>query len=674
VTASAVNPTTGDVVEMAGSQVFLLVNESNEPATDYGIGNSGTLIQGDVYLIAGIGAEGWTPLTDNAATAASPVPATETVIGTPQAVAFDAAGNVLIASTATGESNVIAVPKANGTSYGFTTAQAGFPYFIAGFTASTHLAAPAIDLTAAVTFVSLTATSGLVTGSVQDVAFGSATAVDVLNFGASAKSFYGTSVAAGHAGVVADGTGTCSPGAQTLGATAFPVTNPQVLVDSSGNLYVANGGLTACAWVLPKATGTLVVDGSSTSVTAGQAYKIAGNGTSPRSSSPVSGASAVSTPVGGASGITIDPAGNPVILINGGLQSKTTINGAYVVANSHGSYYGQSMTPGDLYPVVGGPAHLLETFDSPNTIGANATGDLYLVDSSGTTHTLYELTGGPTQPSSAVATTTTLTITSATVRTGTSVTLKATVSPTAAAGTVQFFKGGTSLGTVTVASGKATKVVDTNSSPLAPGTYSFTAVFTPTNSTAYTGSTSSAVTLKVLPAAGGGTTPTTTITPSTHGSETITQNVPANGKFKLTVESGATVTMHAPVRSGDNETSTGTLVPVTVTDTRNTVPGWTVSGHVSAFTGTGNASGHTIPAKDLGWAPSIASQSVGQDATAGSAVTAGTTPGLGAPSSWANAASGVGLGTASLAAGLTLTVPYTTKPGVYTATFTVTAI
>jgi len=679
VTASAVDPTTGDVVEMAGNQVFLLVNEANEPATDYGIGVSGTLVQGDVYLIAGRGSPGWTPQTDNATTAATPVPAATTVIGLPQAVAFDAAGNLLIGSTVTGQSNVIAVPRATGPAYGFGTLQAGYSYFIAGYTATTHLAAPAINLSGPATFVSLTATGGLETGSVQDVAFGTANEVEVLNFGSTTKSFYGTSVAADHAGGVAgsgvaagDGAGTCSTGAQNLGALVFPVTGAELVADGNGNLYVANQGLTDCVWVLPKTTGSLVIDGSSTGVTAGQAYKIAGNGISPRATAPTSGASAVSAPVGTAHGITIDPAGNPVILINGGSQSKTTINGAWVVANSHGKYYGQTMTPGDLYPVVGGPAHLLQVLQSPNTIGTDPAGDLYFVDSQ--TNTLYQETGGPTGPSTTVATTTVLTTTAAQARTGTPVTLKATVTPSTAAGTVQFFHGVTSLGTKPVTSGKATLVVNTSTTPLTPGTYSFTAVFTPTNPNAFTSSTSSPATLKVLAAAGGGTTPTTTIVPSTSGSESVTQTLPAEGKFKLTVVNGATVTMGKPTRTGNNETSTGALVPVTVTDTRNTVPGWTVSGQVSAFTGSGRAAGDTIPAKDLGWVPSITSQTTGQDATAGSAVTAGTASGLGAKSTWANAVPGVGLGKALLAAGLTLTVPYTTAVGVYTATFTVTAI
>src|SRR6185437_1264712 len=124
------------------------------------------------------------------------------------------------------------------------------------------------------------------------------------------------------------------------------------------------------------------------------------------------------------------------------------------------------------------------------------------------------------------------------------------------------------------------------------------------------------------------------------------------------------------VRSGNTESSTGTLDPVSVTDTRNTVPGWTVSGQTSNFT----SGSHTIPGKDLGWTPSVISQSAGQTATAGSPVAPGTTPGLTHASTWASAPAGKGLGTASLGAALHLVMPYDTTPGTYKATFTVSAI
>jgi Bacterial Ig-like domain (group 3) len=70
-------------------------------------------------------------------------------------------------------------------------------------------------------------------------------------------------------------------------------------------------------------------------------------------------------------------------------------------------------------------------------------------------------------------------------------TLTATVSPASptAVGSVQFFNGATSLGTSPVVAGVATKALTS----VSVGTYSYTATFTPTDPTAFTSSTSSAV-------------------------------------------------------------------------------------------------------------------------------------------------------------------------------------
>ena len=83
-------------------------------------------------------------------------------------------------------------------------------------------------------------------------------------------------------------------------------------------------------------------------------------------------------------------------------------------------------------------------------------------------------------------------------------TLTATVSP-AAAGKVEFFDGRTSLGKVTVSSGKATKQV-----AVTLGSHSYKAVFTPTSPTAYGSSGSAAV--KVTKSA---TTTSLTLSPTT---------------------------------------------------------------------------------------------------------------------------------------------------------------
>ena len=77
--------------------------------------------------------------------------------------------------------------------------------------------------------------------------------------------------------------------------------------------------------------------------------------------------------------------------------------------------------------------------------------------------------------------------------TGTAVTITGTVSPAAAAGTIEIFDGTTSLGEGTATSGSFTVVTST----LVVGSHSLTTRFTPTNVENYLASTSAAVTFSV---------------------------------------------------------------------------------------------------------------------------------------------------------------------------------
>jgi len=397
---STVTPSTGNVAIISGNQVFLLVNAAGEPASDYGLG-TGTLTQGDVYLVVGNGTPGWTSQVSNTATApGTPVKASTTIEGKPQVVTFDPAGNLLIGSNITGEANVVLVPKSTGPAYGFPSAMAGFGYFIAGFTPNTASSppAPAIRLPSAITFTSLAATSGIKSGSNQDVVVGTPTGVSLLNYG-TAQTYYGTSEGADtYTAVAGGGTATCTAGAQNVpatGASSFGILGAsRVFVDANGALYVGNASTTGCSWVLPKTTGTLVLGGTNTAVTAGTAYKWAGNGTSAKTTAPTNGASAVTTSVGVVNGVTEDQAGNLVFVMGGNTATTTKINGAYVIANTNGTYYGQAMTAGHFYTIAGSASHVLSgTFRSPVGIGGDNTGDVFLSDAN--THQLYKLTGGP---------------------------------------------------------------------------------------------------------------------------------------------------------------------------------------------------------------------------------------------------------------------------------------
>jgi hypothetical protein len=120
-------------------------------------------------------------------------------------------------------------------------------------------------------------------------------------------------------------------------------------------------------------------------------------------------------------------------------------------------------------------------------------------------------------PAPAQATSTTLAVPSTAVA-GQPVTLSASVAPAAAAGSVRFADGATSLGVVPVVSGAASTSV-----ALAAGTRSITAIFTPADAALFAASTSTSVTVTVS-AAPVVTKPTITVSKSTVSTagETIT--------------------------------------------------------------------------------------------------------------------------------------------------------
>ncbi len=259
----------------------------------------------------------------------------------------------------------------------------------------------------------------------------------------------------------------------------------------------------------------------------------------------------------------------------------------------------------------------------------------------------------PAMPgTSAVATTTTLTASPSPAPVNATVTLTATVSAadgSTQAGSMQFEVGGTGIGSpVTFYNGVATTTTTfTNAGPVA-----LSAVFTPASSS-------------YLPSTG---TYTETVDPaSLAGSVPVTITVPQSGAFTLTVAPG---TVNLAV---SGLTATGTLQDITVTDTRNYYPGWSVSGQDSALTGAGTAAGSTISGNQLGWTPIVIGSLAG-GATLGGAV-APVSPGLGTTAATlALAPPGCGFGTNVLSADVTLAIPATAPAGPYSSTMTITAV
>ena len=251
------------------------------------------------------------------------------------------------------------------------------------------------------------------------------------------------------------------------------------------------------------------------------------------------------------------------------------------------------------------------------------------------------------QSSGAAATTTTLAVSPSPASTGQTVTLTATVTATSGtpAGTVSFTAGGSAIGSPVALN--ASGVATTTTSFTSPGTVQLAAAFTPTSSTAFQSSTSATV-------------PESVTGPL---SEPLSVTIAPSGTFTVSVAAGTV----ALTPSGS--TATGTAEPVTVTDSRNTFPGWSVSGQASDFTETATTPAGDISGNQLGWVPTDTALPDG--GVLGPTVTPGS-PGLGTTAAvWASAAAGKGFGTSTLGANLTLNIPSGSPAGAYSSALSV---
>lgn len=166
--------------------------------------------------------------------------------------------------------------------------------------------------------------------------------------------------------------------------------------------------------------------------------------------------------------------------------------------------------------------------------------------------------GGTTSTaSSSGSTTTTVTPSATSAVYGTSITLTATVSPSAATGTITYYDGTTSLGTATLTSGAAS----ISTSSLSVGTHSITASYG--GSSSYTSSTSSAVTVTITTASTTATTTTlsSTLTSATYGTSlTLTAVVsPTAATGSVTFYDSSTSLGAVTLSSGSASLSTSTL-------------------------------------------------------------------------------------------------------------------
>ncbi|HTW21048.1 MAG TPA: Ig-like domain-containing protein [Mycobacteriales bacterium] len=208
-------------------------------------------------------------------------------------------------------------------------------------------------------------------------------------------------------------------------------------------------------------------------------------------------------------------------------DTKATLLGYLPVKGDvPGKWQGEAMSVATVYPNAGAPGALgtaslpVQTGSSGDESLATLAVDFPNNDTSGDGYAgMYQLrlvTSGPDlQPTTsydsadiqitgdtwsvvydqtALTTRTSLSVSpSGTAYHGSSVTLKATVSPSNAAGSVGFYDGSKLLHSVKVSGGKATYTTKS----LSDAKYKLKAVFTPTDATAFSSSTSSAKTLSV---------------------------------------------------------------------------------------------------------------------------------------------------------------------------------
>ena len=185
--------------------------------------------------------------------------------------------------------------------------------------------------------------------------------------------------------------------------------------------------------------------------------------------------------------------------------------------------------------------------------------------------------------------------------------------------------------------------------------------------------------LPEIPAAGGiGTSPLLTWPGGANDSRfgNYPYPVPATYPTHCGIGLGTATLVTSGPLSGNYYRADGIINQVTVLDTRDSDPGWTVTGNMSPFATTGDS----FSGDFLGWSPFATDDSdpvagvttYDQISTNGAFVAPNTIGGLDDGSTLASAASGAGLGIATMDARLKLLIPLSANAGLYTGTLTFT--
>jgi hypothetical protein len=323
-------------------------------------GSTGTfygqaMTAGDIYTIAGDGGDG---------ISGEGGPATSASLGSPQAVAIDSAGNVLIAVNDIHRVRVVAA--ATGTFYG-QAMTAGDLYTVGG-----NGQASLSGNDDGARNAELENPTGVAADGAGDfVLFDHYQARFVP---ASTGTFYSRAMNAGHIYPVA-GTGHAGYSGDGGPARAATLRYPGgATFDQAGNLVIADSGNDVVR-VVAAGTGTFYGQ----AMTAGDIYTVAGTGHPGYSGD---GGPATAAQLNDPRSVAADGSGNLLI-------ADTRNNRIRVVAESTGTFYGQAMTAGDIYTVAGSGEHgdsgnrgpaTAARLTGPAGVTADAAGNLVIAD------------------------------------------------------------------------------------------------------------------------------------------------------------------------------------------------------------------------------------------------------------------------------------------------------
>ncbi len=311
-------------VAVDGSGNLVIADNANQRVRVVAAGN-GTfynqpMVAGSIYTVAGHA---------NTGSVGDGGTATTAELGSPAGLLLDGSGNMLIADTAHNRIRVVA--GATGTFYG-QSMTAGDIYTIAGSGAVGHSGdgGPA-------SIATLDKPQGVALDPSGNVLIADTHSNRVRVLAEATGTFYGQSMTAGFIYTVAGG-GTGGTGNGIPATTAILGFANSVTVDGSGNLVIATSKQRVR--VVAETTGTFYGQ----SMTAGDIYTVAGSGGTGFAGD---GGQATKAHVVNPEGVFVDGSGNLVI-------ADTGNNRIRVVADTTGTFYGQSMTAGDIYTVAGG--------------------------------------------------------------------------------------------------------------------------------------------------------------------------------------------------------------------------------------------------------------------------------------------------------------------------------